>query len=238
MSGAFGPAEFAERFGYRFRDAALLEEALTHPSAAEESGDGRPHNQRLEFLGDAVVGLVASRALMGANPASAEGALSRMRSRVVSEGSLAGAARELGVGSWLRLGRGEEQTGGRAKPAVLSDAFEAIAGALFVDGGYAAAERWVAAALSAAVAAADVATAVDAKTELQERLQGAGRPRPTYSLVGVSGPGHAQVFEVSVAVDGLGEFRGEGASKKRAEQYAAAAALGALTGATRGTKAD
>lgn len=228
---------FADKFGYRFADPALLLQALTHPSFAEEAPEPTGDNQRLEFLGDAVVGLVVARSLFESHPASTEGDLSKMRGRLVSASALAAVARDRELGDWLRLGRGEERTDGRLKTRLLADAVEALAGAIYLDGGFEAARAWVVALLGAGLdGTRPEGVRGDFKSELQERIQGEHKVRPEYQTVEVVGPGHEQTFVVAVSVTGAELGRGRGRSKKEAEQDAARAALRALTGAAPRTK--
>jgi ribonuclease-3 len=212
--------------GYRMRDASLALEAVTHRSFQNENPDVPGHNERLEFLGDAVIGFVVAEALMRLLPDSPEGRLTQVRAAVVNEASLAGVALELDLGALLRLGRGEEKNNGRGKPSILSDAVEAVAGAIFLDGGYDAAREvigtWLARRLIESTAGA---SPFDAKTALQEQLQGRGASAPTYHVVGSSGPDHEKLFEVEIRVEGRPLGRGQGRSKKEAEKEAARAAM-------------
>ena len=217
-----------QRIGYRFANLALLSEALTHKSYSNEQVAGlAPHSERLEFLGDAVLDLAISSLAFSAFTGFAEGALTRVRAEVVSEASLARIARGIDLGSWLRLGRGEERSGGREKESLLADACEALLGAVYCDGGFPAAcavvERLFGAALAEAAQSKD---GVDHKTRLQELLQSRfGRP-PHYSLVATSGPDHQRNYRVEVCCAGDLLGSGSGRSKKAAEQEAAREALG------------
>lgn len=229
--------EFERRYGYRFANADLLLRAVTHTSFAEESPVPIRDNQRLEFLGDSVVGLVVTTALFSVHPDAPEGVMSKIKGSLVSTTSLATAARAHGLGDWLRLGRGEERSHGRAKKRLLADVFEAIAGALMLDGGFEAAQRWVA--LMFGVRLTDLRSeelGVDYKSELQEILQGEYRARPEYQTLSVAGPGHEQEFTIAVDLDGRRLGIGRGRSKKEAQQDAARAALEALTAAPVGAK--
>jgi ribonuclease-3 len=219
-------AELERRLGYRFHDRGLLEAALTHRSHAQETG-GAVQYERLEFLGDAVLGLAAAERLYRGLPAEAEGELSRLKAWVVSAESLARHAEALGLGELLRLGVGEERTGGRRKRSLLADALEALFGAVYLDGGPTAALALLAPYLEGALAA-DPGRAGDAKTRLQEAAQARSWELPAYRIAGESGPDHAKRFEVEVLVRGEIAGRGEGRSKKEAQQAAAAAALAAL----------
>lgn len=219
--------ELEERLGYRFENRDLLVQALTHTSFANERGLAE-HNQRLEFLGDSVLGLIAADWLYRSRPQAPEGELTLAKSQVVNDEALARRARELGLGSALRLGRGEERSGGRAKPSLLACALEAVIGAVFVDGGVEAArslvEPWVE---SEAAQALDLP---DAKSDLQERLQARGLPPPVYRHVGREGPDHAPVFHVECRIEDRVAAEASGRSKKAAESRAAAKALAELGG--------
>ena len=220
-------AEFEKRIGYRFRERAYLLRALTHRSFAHEQGLNENY-ERLEFLGDAVLGLVAARWLFTAQPGKAEGDLSAQKSVLVSERALAGEARELGLGEFLRVGVGEERTGGRDKKSLLADSLEAVIGAVFLDGGMRAADRCVLAMLERIAARTADFAVHDAKTRLQELAQARGWRVPRYHLVEASGPDHEKTFVVACRVGDLEPVTGEGRSKKRAEQEAAAALLATL----------
>jgi ribonuclease-3 len=217
----------SSRVGYAFCDHQLLACAVTHKSFANEAPpeDLVEHNERLEFLGDAVLNLIVSRMLMDANPGASEGELSRMRAYLVCERELARTSTRMGLGELLRLGRGEERSGGRAKNSLLANLFEAILGAVFVEGGYPAACRVVERALGARVQASrQSAPMFDPKSRLQEIFQQEGKAPPSYRLVALTGPEHKRKFTVAV-FDGEGKHtelgRGEGGSKKEAEQSAA-----------------
>lgn len=209
---------------YRFEDAGLLNQALTHRSAT-----GR-NNERLEFLGDAVLDLVISDAVYRARPEAPEGDLSRLRSSLVKEKTLAALAAELGVGDYLILGSGEKKTGGHRRESILADALESIVGAVFLDGGIEAAteiiERVFAQRLDDLPAADQLR---DPKTRLQEWLQGRGRGLPEYELVNISGQAHRQMFEVSCSVDETASVtHGTSTTRRKAEQKAAAEMLAIL----------
>lgn len=219
--------ELEATLGVAFRRRDLLRLALTHPSAVSGPGPAGRHNQRLEFLGDAVLQFILTAELYRRFPASEEGPLTQARARLVNGPALAAQARRLGLGAHLILGRGEAAAGGRERSSNLADAFEAVLGALYLDQGLEAATRVVkecfrAALDQIAVGAADLN---NPKGELQERLQTEGRPPPTYRLEAVSGPDHARRFVCSVHHEGRLLGSGEGASKKEAEAAAAAAAL-------------
>lgn len=204
-------------------DRALLETALTHSSYAHEVGEGVSYNERLEFLGDAVVQLAVTDWLYRHHAATwDEGRLSEARAAIVRESSLAAAADRLGLGPRLRLGRGEAATGGREKPSILADAFEALVGASYLSTGWQTSAELV---LSVLGPSLDVAgqRERDAKTLLAERVIRDGHV-PRYAVVAEEGPEHAKVFTVAVTWDGREHGRGQGRSKKAAEQAAAAAA--------------
>jgi ribonuclease-3 len=204
--------------------------ALTHKSYVNEHRDeGWEENERLEFLGDAVVDLVVSEYLMSRFPLVREGDLSKLRAAVVDEAGLAAMGRALGLGELLRLGRGEELTGGREKASLLADTMEAVIAAVFLDGGLAAAHALVDRFLDDAYAGAETGTLDrDWKTQLQEQGQARHRSSPRYRVVAEVGPEHAKIFEVEVELGGLVLGRGSGRSKKDAEQAAARVALDAL----------
>lgn len=209
---------------YRFRDPALLEQALTHRSASAA------HNERLEYLGDAVLGLVTADVLYAAYPAASEGAMSRLRARLVRRTTLEALAREIDLGSHVRLGSGEFRTGGHHRGSILANSLEAIFGAIFLDGGYAAAGEAIRRLLESRIAALDGDDELrDPKTRLQELLQGRGLPLPVYEVAEVGGTQHAQQFVVLCRVDELGiSVTGTGPSRRGAEQEAAATVLTAL----------
>jgi ribonuclease-3 len=215
-----------EVISHRFSQVKLLETALTHSSFANEHEDAQQDNERLEFLGDAVLELGVSEMLYERNPGAPEGELTRMRARLVSEPALAALARELGLDELLRLGRGEELQGGRTRDALLADAFEAVLGAVFLDGGFAAARAVLRGIYSQRLPAPDETRRVkDAKSRLQELTQKDFRERPAYALLGGSGPDHAKVFEVELTLPDGRRLRASGPTVKKAEQDAAARAL-------------
>jgi ribonuclease-3 len=209
------------RLGYEPRDRALFVVALTHRSA-----EG-PNNERLEFLGDSVLNLLLSERLYREFPTATEGDLSRLRARLVSEEPLAGVAQELQLGELLRLGSGELKTGGFRRQSILADAFEALCGALYMDGGLEAVRERIGPLFESRIASLpEPSTLKDAKTKLQEHLQASGRPLPVYTVKSTSGEPHAQIFLVGCSVPHLQlETEGEGPSRRRAEQVAAQAAL-------------
>jgi ribonuclease-3 len=224
--------------GYQFRDQALLTQAMTHRSWAHEQvgthsqRDARNlHNEALEFLGDSILGLVVADYLLRGNPGASEGELSRMKHRLVSAPTLAQASTDLGLGDFVRLGRGEEKSGGRLKHALLADIFEAVTGAIFLDGGLEAAATFVKAALNEDLRAADpvAAAAADPKTTLQEKLQATRQPTPQYTVIETLGPPHRRMFHVELKWNG-GAALGEGPTIKAAEAAAAQAALKQMKG--------
>lgn len=211
--------EWVERsFGYVFAAPALCHAALTHRSA------GAGHNERLEFLGDSILNCAVARLLYDAHPLADEGDLSRLRASLVSGESLAQVAADLGVGEHLSLGAGELKTGGFRRASILADALEAMLGAIFLDGGYAAAAAAVSRLLAAKLSELPSAGALkDPKTRLQELMQARGVALPVYTLTAVGGDPHAQTFTVMCEVPVFGIGAGaEGASRRRAEQLAAA----------------
>ena len=232
-----GDAALEERLGYKFSSRALLERALTHSSAVPElrAADAEApgnitipkDNERLEFLGDAVLQLLASEYLLGTFPEWSEGQLSKSRARIVNAGSLEAAARRLRLGEHLRVGRGEEKTGGREKQTLLADAFEAVVAGVYLDAGLGLAREVLRRVLfeQALEERGERIAESDRKSALQEFLQGRGRPPAEYRLAGESGPDHQKIFTIEVCVDGECMARGEGGTKKEAEQRAARSAL-------------
>jgi ribonuclease III len=210
-----------EALGYEPRDGALFAAALTHRSAPG------PNNERLEFLGDAVLNLVTAHLLYRSFPRATEGDLSRLRARVVSREPLAEVAADLGIGAVLQLGSGELKSGGFRRQSILADAFEALCGAVFLDGGLAAAEAVITRLLGPRIAALpEPATLKDAKTRLQEYLQARSLTLPHYQVERIDGEAHAQTFRVSCEVTDLARrMYGEGSTRRRAEQEAAARML-------------
>jgi ribonuclease-3 len=220
--------ELEESLGYSFADCALLAEAMTHRSYANEHPAELPDNERLEFLGDAVLDLVISQHLMSALPQSAEGELTRIRAEVVALPSLERLARSLGLGRALLLGRGEERSGGRNKASMLADALEALFGAIFTDAGYDRARAVILPLFVPLVQQAAAEESQDYKSRLQEVLQAAQRGLPVYELVEAAGPAHERTYRVEAIIDGRLYGSGEGPTKKGAEQAAARAALASL----------
>ncbi len=258
MSGA-GAEELEALFGHRFHNPERLERALTHSSwiaensglqgdaqaqhPIEEIGGGITEpppptpddNEKYEFLGDAVLTLVVSESLLGLFPAWREGQLSKARANLVNAGSLAEAARRLKLGDHLRLGRGEEKTGGREKSAILADAYEAVIAAIFLDGGLDAARKFIETSLLGAALEENAQRGgrlgePDHKSRLQEFLQARGWPAAEYRVLSETGPDHRKVFEVEVRVAGRAAAEGTGKSKKEAEQAAAHGAMQQILG--------
>jgi ribonuclease-3 len=222
--------ELQEQLQYTFRDEQLLRLALTHPSVAHEQKQAAENNQRLEFLGDAVLQLVLSRELYQRHPGVGEGDLTKARARLVNRRFLADQGRQMDLGRYLTLGRGEEMHGGRDRPSALADAFEALLGALFLDGGLGVAEDFVLRRLAASVEAMPGLAGDDnPKGELQEVLQGGADEPPQYRIEHTSGPDHNRVFECAVYHRGVELGRGAGKSKKEAQSQAARAALRLLS---------
>jgi ribonuclease-3 len=216
---------------YRFRDADLLALALTHPSVAHEQGRVQRHNQRLEFLGDAVLGLALTRELYNKFPAVDEGPLTKARAQMINRRTLAEQARQLGLQDYLILSRGEEANLGRSRASALADAFEALVGAIFVDGGFDEACAFVLRSFHRAFGELTSIPVLDnPKGELQEVLQASSTVAPHYELVQATGPHHDREFECVVTHGGVELGRGKGKSKKTAESEAAIAALKKLRG--------
>jgi ribonuclease III len=217
-------------FKYVFANPALLTEALTHKSHVNErKSQDRKHNERLEFLGDAVLSLIISEHLATLFPQLSEGALSKLKAKLVSETSLAGAARRLELGAHLQLGRGEEVSKGREKPSLLADALEAVIAAVYLDGGLRASRDFTLDALADELHQIEsqlvMPGADDYKTRFQEWCQKQYDTLPRYATVRESGPDHCKLFEVELQVDGKVVGTGQGHSKKEAEQLAAQQAL-------------
>lgn len=215
-----GSAVLCKQLGHVFTQPQLLQRALTHRSYAPE------HNERLEFLGDSILGCVIAKYLYSSYPHLSEGELSRLRSNLVKEDTLAVLAQQLNLGNLLRLGEGERKSGGFRRPSILADALEALFGAVFLDGGFVAAEQAVLALFVPYLEKVDVQTlGKDAKTLLQEYLQGKRVPLPVYTVIGTQGEAHAQSFQVECAIPSFKiSTRGEGTSRRNAEQQAAQAA--------------
>jgi ribonuclease-3 len=224
---------------YCFQDRGLLARAMTHRSWAHEQVSPRSqpdarglHNEALEFLGDSILGLIVADYLFKAYPLATEGELSRMKHRLVSAPALANASARLGLGDFVRFGRGEEKSGGRRKRALLADVFEAVTGAIFLDGGLSDAAGFVERALREELRSADpiAAAAADPKTTFQEKLQASHETAPQYTVVETVGPPHHRIFHVELGWDG-GKVRGEGPTIKAAEAVAARAALEQMSAA-------
>ena len=215
------PSALAAALGHDFSEPALLQQALTHSSASGRTGQA---NERLEFLGDRVLGLVIADLLFRRFGEEVEGALARRFAVLVSRESLAQVAGGIGLAAHLKLARGEEDSGGRANPAILADACEAVIAALYLDGGLEPARRFIERAWADLVEQ-DLRPPQDAKTALQEWAQGRGLRLPVYSVFATAGPPHDPVFTVEVRVDGLPPVQAEGRSKRVAEQAAAAVLL-------------
>ena len=214
--------ELMKALGYTFRDPALLRRALTHPSV------GREDNQRLEFLGDAVLQYIMSDLLYASHPADREGALTHTRALLVCEAALSQVAARLGIGEALIMDRGEELTGGRVKPSVLCDAMEAVLAAVYLDGGMEEARGVV---CRCWPSPEEVTRPMqDSKGALQELLQKDGGEAPTYAITGQSGPPHDPRFDATVSRNGQELAKGTGKTKKQAEQAAALNALNMLKG--------
>ena len=227
-------AAFQDRLGCQFRDENLLRLALTHPSVAHEANTAIAHNQRLEFLGDAVLQLVLTRELYEKFPAFDEGPLTKARAKLVNRRTLAEHSRALGLGAHLILGHGEATHGGRERPSALADAFEALLGAIFLDGGFDAAREFILREFSPAFGKLSVLPTIEnPKVELQELLQARSPEAPEYRTISATGPDHDRVFECIVEHDGAELARGSGKSKKAAESDAALAALKRLQGEAR-----
>jgi ribonuclease-3 len=216
---------------YQFRDLALLQLALTHPSVAHEQGRMVQHNQRLEFLGDAVLGVVLTRELYEKFPEVSEGPLTKARAQMINRRTLAEQARQMALQDYLVLSKGEEANLGRSRASALADAFEALIGAIFLDGGFDAARGFVLRSFHRAFGELTVIPTLDnPKGELQEILQAKSPEAPHYNVVRATGPDHDRDFECVVSHAGIELGRGLGKSKKAAESEAAISALKKLRG--------
>ncbi|MFL6216944.1 MAG: ribonuclease III [Blastocatellia bacterium] len=223
-------SELEQKIGYSFRSRALLDRALTHRSFANErAAQNCRHNEAMEFLGDAVLGFVVSAWLLERFPDLSEGKLSKMKAYLVSEASLVELAEAIELGLYILLNRGEEKTGGRRKRALLADAYEALIGVVYIDGGISTAERFLRRELLDKVKGINPSAMIgtDFKSTLQEYLQAAGGPAPEYAVVDVLGPDHRRTFCLELRVGGRGITRSEGNSIKLAQQEAARRALDA-----------
>ena len=220
-------ADLQDRLGYRFRRVEHLETAMTHTSFANEAGPEVGHNETMEFLGDAVIELVTSTILIRLPGDMREGEMSKIRAMVVSKAGLAEMARELKIGEVLRMSRGEEASGGAEKASLLADAYEALAAAVFLDGGFEAARRLYEAEFERRVrdAMGGKLGARDYKTRLQEVCQARFGSPPVYRIVDERGPDHAKVFVTELRIKGKPWGTGRGSSKKESEQDAARAVL-------------
>ena len=217
------------RLGYIFRDISLLRLALTHPSIAHEQEGGVQHNQRLEFLGDAVLGLILTRELYERFPDFGEGPLTKARAELVNQRSLAEQSRRLAMGEFLIMSRGDVVHGGQQRASSLADAFEAVIGAIFLDGGFDAARGFVLGCFRDAFGEFTAPPNLsNPKGELQEMLQASSSEAPRYEVTASSGPDHDRSFECAVSHEGRELGRGRGKSKRAAEGEAALAALRTL----------
>lgn len=216
-----------ERLGYRFAEEGLLLHALTHSSYANEHrAQGLTSNERLEFLGDSVLGMVVAEHLYRTHPNMPEGELTRTRAALVCEGSLYEVASSLGLGEYLRLGKGENAGGGRTRPSILADAMESVLAAVYLDGGIEPARCII----EKYILERETEKAVDRdhKTALQELVQRAPGGVISYRLVRETGPDHCRIFEMEVSIDGVPAGKGQGRTKKEAEQMAARTAIEGL----------
>lgn len=222
-------AALQDRIGHAFSDPALLERALTHASVGDGSRKVR-HNERLEFLGDRVLGLLAAEQLVSVDEEAREGVMSTRLAQLVSGRACAGVARRLGVGEALRLAPGETRTGGRDKDTILGDACEALMAAVYLDGGLEAARAFFLRYWAEELALTSRDDGKDPKTRLQEWAQARGLGLPAYAVTGRDGPDHAPRFTVEVRIDTLAPVQAEGASRREAEKSAALAMLQRETG--------
>lgn len=220
--------DLQERLGYFFQDPQLLERAMTHRSFANENRKlGFSDNERMEFLGDSILGQVTAEYLYGFSPEIPEGNMTKFRSELVCETALFEVANKLKLGSYIKLSKGEESTGGRTRPSILSDAVEALIAAIYLDGGYTQAKKFIDRfVLSNEI---DLTTpSGDWKSQLQELVQKTPGRTIEYSMIGESGPDHNKRFHFAVAIDGVVFGEGKGRTKKEAEQFAAKDAMGHL----------
>ena len=214
-----------ERLGYKFKNIKFLETGVTHSSFSNETKEHVPYNERQEFLGDAVLSIIVSDYIFENYTKLPEGELTKLRASLVCEKSLCGFSNELELGSFLRLGHGEELMGGRERPSILADAFEAVLAAVYLDGGIEPATKIVLRFIKKALEHVENAAFKDYKTLLQEIIQKTPEERLTYVLVGESGPDHDKRFEIDVMLNSNVIGHGIGKSKKTAEQHAAKEAL-------------
>jgi ribonuclease-3 len=218
--------QLQQSLGYRFADFTHLRQALTHPSYHNEQDNAGGDYQRLEFLGDAILGMLLAETLFARYPVADEGELSRSRALMAEQGALAGVARSLDIGECIRLGRGEQQTAGRDKDSILCDVLEAVIAAVYLDGGLEAARRVVLTVFDDLLEIpGGHAASRDAKSELQELLSTRGMDPPEYRLAEESGPPHDRQFRFLVLIEGRVAGEGQGRSKKIAQQAAANRAL-------------
>lgn len=214
-----------EKIGYRFQDKKLLERAITHSSYANEGKKNGKNNERLEFLGDSVLSLVVAKHLFLRYKDIPEGELTKLRANLVCERALDEFAKKIDLGSYLLLGKGEEMTGGRKRPSILSDAFEAVIAAIYLDGGFEEAERFVLSFIPKELDVKSTNKLADYKTALQEIIQQNREEKIEYVMVSEKGPDHAKIFTFEVMLNSNVIGKGEGSSKKQAEQNAAREAL-------------
>ncbi len=222
------PSDFSRSLGIRLRNPELLQTALTHPSFINERGQGArlQSNQRLEYLGDSVLGLVINQYLYNSFPEYDEGILAKLKSRIVSEGTLAMVAREMSLGKYLYLGRGERASGGEEKPSVIADALEAVIAAIYLDSGLEAAESFILKHFRPYLTEySDKNSVMDPKSRFQELVQKHLHTAPVYEILEESGPDHQKFFRCRLLIDGKEFSQGEGFSRKKAEQDAASKAL-------------
>jgi ribonuclease-3 len=222
---------FQRLIGYDFRDRSLLTLSLTHRSVARTSGNHQPSNERLEFLGDSVLGLVIAERLFSDRPCASEGDLTKLKAMLVNEAALSQVAIEVGINRFVLMSPEEERSGGRERPSIISDAFEAVIGAVFLDGGLEEARRLV---LELLYVRKDTiisdSSQQNYKGDLLELIQGRGEGMPMYEIVSEIGPDHDKTFHVVVSLNGTRLGEGVGSSKKEAEQRAACMALEKLSG--------
>ncbi len=221
--------ELEDKIGYHFQNPWLLQTALTHSSYANERHSGDcPCYERLEFLGDSILGFTAAEYLYAHEPALPEGSMTRLRAELVCEESLYQVALQLGLGSYMRLGRGEERSGGRERPSILADMVEAIIAALYLDDGLERARSFVLEKVLSGAEISEEHRSGDYKTALQELVQRKADQQICYELIGESGPDHNKRFTFRVSINGVSAGEGTGRTKKEAEQMAARRALEAL----------
>lgn len=218
--------QLEKNLGYKFKNISLLSHALTHSSYANEVRCGESSNERLEFLGDSVLSIIVSEHIYARFPNMPEGELTRLRASLVCEKALCGFAREIGIGKYLRLGKGEDKGGGRERDSILADAFEAVLAAIYLDGGMEIAKPYILKFITRELEHLDEDDGFkDYKTALQEIIQRNPEETVTYLLTGEEGPDHAKTFTVEVRLNSNVIGKGKGRSKKRAEQMAAKQAL-------------